>query len=92
MQVIEAKEGQSLIDIAIQQAGDPTDVFALALANDISITDVPGAGRILKSVPIVNQVVSDLYLRDRIYPATIGLEICPCGIGCWTVGIDFIVS
>lgn len=90
---------QSLFDIAIQNTGDVSNVFAIALANDKSITDELVIGESIK-IPDGLEISSKAlkYLTDReVLPSTaITIEqqeqlIGNSGIGTMKIGSTFIV-
>lgn len=86
-------DGQSLFDIAIQEAGSIESVFDIAVANNISITDMLQAGQILIKGKVLNVSVAEYYRMKNIKPATdIGLYENNDGIDYMAVGIDFIVT
>jgi len=74
MTTITVDQGQSLIDIAIQHAGDISAMFDIALVNDLSPTDdiVPGTQLIIPYVVDANLVQ---YLADKNYVPATGLSL-----------------
>jgi len=88
-------EGQSLFDIAIQECGSVEAVTAIAVLNDISVTDDLQVGQLLQIPMPVNKQVAKYYKSHNLKPATAGnLDFTNKdeGIGYWRIGIDFIVS
>lgn len=91
---------QTLLDIAIQITGDPTNALWIAQKNQLIPSDEVVAGSVLE---IPNNLINDedikrYYKANNILPAT-GLtdrqktEIEGCeGISCWAIGVDFIVQ
>ena len=94
------KEGQTLLDIALQTGGHIETVFALAEANGMSITDRLEDGCVLTvPEPIAGGVhrTVELYKAHKVEPATElspdDMSACPYGgIGFMGIEIDFIVS
>ena len=92
---------QSLFDIAIQTAGSAEAAFALALANDKSLTD-----ELIVGEPVIpslggggafNRLIANYYDAKQLKPATAATdeqfsEILGEGIGFMGIEIDFIVS
>lgn len=87
-------KSQSLADICIQELGGLSAWFALAWANDKSITDPLTAGEQLtsKGVVVADADIVDFYAARQIKPAT-ALTATPLtaleGIGYWRIGSDF---
>lgn len=91
-------EGQSLSDIAVQACGSAEASFAIALANDCSLTEPLAPGQMLVVPPAVKKDIAAYFKDKGIKPATaitplqkadtIGGE----GIGYWSIENDFIVS
>jgi len=69
---------QTLLDIAIQEYGTIESVFELAMANNLSITDMLSAGQklVLPEVSIIGVPISknveilNYYKKNDIHPAT----------------------
>ncbi|MFN8238642.1 MAG: hypothetical protein U0T77_10780 [Chitinophagales bacterium] len=72
MPSIKLKEGQSLLDIAIQQFGSTESVVDIALHNNVSITEPLTAGTVIKIPHSVfkNIEISDYYKKKSLEPAT----------------------
>ena len=70
MKTIKVNENQSLLDFAIQTAGDASTAFMLALANDISITDELETGQELIPAGIMVKDITDYYTNRKLKPAT----------------------
>ncbi|MDD3079086.1 MAG: hypothetical protein PHH37_08280 [Paludibacter sp.] len=92
---MKVKDGQSIIDIAIQELGSAEGAYDIAVLNDISITDTLNVGTELTMPDVVNKSIAAYYKYKRINPATSLCEsdtvLLPGGIGYWCVGVDFIV-
>lgn len=74
---VKVKDGQTLIDIAIQQYGDASAVAVLAYENGLDITSDVAAGTMLNyaQANIVNQAVSDYMTNHKIAPKTGAITI-----------------
>lgn len=89
-----SRQGQWLGDIAVREAGSIEAVVAMAIENDLSVTDkmVPGT-RVLPPAPTDRRVMN-YYNINNIYPATAtepdGRSFR--GIGYMAVELTFIVS
>ena len=89
---------QSLLDIAIQHTGAVESVFAIAVANGLSLTDDLLAGTEIKLPDSVNKDsdVLNYYTAKRLQPATAVILLPEAerleGIGYWVIQIDFKVS
>ena len=89
---------QSLLDLAVQHTGAVESVFAIAVANGLSLTDDLPAGAEIKIPDSVNKDsdVLNYYTAKRLQPAT--AVILPPeeerleGIGYWVIQTDFKVS
>lgn len=64
------KQGQCLIDIALQTTGSAEAAFDLAAANGISITDKLAPGIQLKRIDVVDAAVVAYYKANNITPAS----------------------
>jgi hypothetical protein len=94
---------QTIFDIAVQRAGDASAAFALALANDISLTEDLKTGQELIPAGVIAKDITDYYTNRQLKPAT-GIieieEVTPSGeggssfwgIGFWEIETDFIVE
>jgi len=70
MPTIKAREGQCLVDIAMQESGDASLLFQYAVANGMGITDHLEVGEDIEALPVVlNGVVAVLNKRPN-YPAS----------------------
>ena len=95
-----AKERQSMLDMALQCGGHVETALALAVANELSVTDRLEDGQELtvpEPVDVGNARVVRLYRAHGLDPATEvsaeDMQCCPCGgIGYMGVEIDFEVS
>lgn len=89
---------QSLLDLAVQHTGAVESVFAIAVANGLSLTDDLPAGAEIQLPDNVNKDsdVLNYYSAKRLQPAT--AVILPPeaerleGIGYWVIQTDFKVS
>ena len=95
-----AKERQSMLDMALQCGGHVETALALAVANELSVTDRLEDGQELtvpEPVDVGNARVVRLYRAHGVEPATEvsaeDMQCCPCGgIAYMGVEIDFEVS
>lgn len=94
------KEGQTMLDMALQSGGHVETVLALALANGLSVTDKLVDGQELtvpESVENGDARTVRLYRAQGVEPATEAsvddMLACPYGgIGYMGIEIDFEVS
>ena len=74
MKEIIVHNNQSLFDIAVQEYGTVEAVFDLAVANNVSITEMLTAGQVIKVPELpaeqTNREVVDYLRREGIKPAT----------------------
>jgi len=63
-------QGQTLIDIAIQELGSAEGAFELAVLNGLSVTDDLDPGRELQLPAVVNRSIAEYYANKGIKPAT----------------------
>lgn len=93
-------DGQWLGDIALQNLGAFEGVIALAIANNISITEDLQSGQEIILTDIVSTPMSQYYNKRGLKPGTIRTAVYegetpiepPDGIGYWFIGVDFIAS
>ena len=89
---------QSLLDLAVQHTGAVESVFAIAVANGLSLTDDLPAGTEIKLPDSVNKDndVLNYYTARRLQPATAVILLSEEerleGIGYWAISVDFKVS
>ena len=95
---IAVKNNQCLFDIAIQTLGSAEAIFAIAEANNISISDNLTTGQKLQ-IPRENvhaqRKIAEYYAVNNIYPATAiddNKTIVPEGIEYWAIEYDFTVN
>ena len=84
---------QSMADIAIMGAGTLESIFQLAIANGMSISDVPVPGSTY-TIPIDVQRDTNAiqYLsQNSITVGTLG-PLFSKGVGYWQLGVNFVVS
>lgn len=63
-------DGQSLFDIAIQECGSIEGAFALAVANDIGMSNELASSQSLVTTPVLVKRVVDYFAQKHIKPAT----------------------
>jgi hypothetical protein len=86
-------EGQTWLDMAIQTGGSLESAILLAVANNVSITDLPTVGQQIEVSPPGNKQVVDYYMKKGLTPAT-GLNADENGEGIefWAIERDFVIS
>lgn len=91
---------QSLLDLAIQHTGSVENAFALALANNKSLTDDLEAGENIELTAYgiqQNKDILNYYTAKKLQPAT-GFSSQqfsndkPQGVDYWAIQMDFVVS
>lgn len=89
---------QSLFDIAIQETGLTSNVFAIAAANRKSITDMPGASVTVPDAAEPERKTKEYFAARWLKPATGILETTGAdsedgeGVEFWYIEYDFVVS
>ncbi len=68
-------QGQSLIDIAIQELGSAEGAYALAELNGLSISDELVPGQELELPDVQNKSIASYYANKAIKPATEDNEV-----------------
>lgn len=95
MKTKEVKQGQSFLDIVLQNTGSIDNAVAMSLLNDCSITSEVVTGTILEFSEITNKELSTYFSVENQEPATnIRLsEInVPEGISYWAIANTFKVT
>ena len=89
-----SRAGQWLADIAIRESGSFDSIIALAIANDMSITDDLAIGEESIIRPdVLDRKVVKYYRDNNIRPATaLSGYSQGAGIGDWAIEVNFIVS
>ena len=72
--IMKVLQGQTLIDIAIQELGSAEAAFDLGMLNGLSVTDELTPGQELKLPVISNKSVAAYYVNKAIKPATVDNE------------------
>lgn len=87
-------QGQSFLDKTIELTGSVENAFAMALLNGMSITDDLEIGTILKSTPVTNRIVTELFNKNNRPASAISLanEQIDDGINFMEIEEDFIVQ
>lgn len=62
--------GQSFIDLAVQQCGSVDSAVLFALLNDASLSDTELTGELI-APPIANKKIASLFSKQQLKPATI---------------------
>lgn len=96
---VNAGNGQTVADVALQEYGGMESLFGFAQANQKSLTDdLLAAESIALPIGLItNETVITALASSNIQPATATQETMPnpnppSGIGYWTIGKDFKVS
>jgi len=92
MPVIKTRSRQNMLDVAIQEQGDVSAAFDLALNNGFSLTDAPDIGTEVQTASAKNKEVVKFFNTELKHPASNDGVIINKGIGYWRIGIDFKVS
>ncbi len=91
-------EGQTLIDLAIQQCGSIEALFALAKTNGLSTTEDLVVASEIDVVDQFDKPIAQYYDNNELTPATaltaddqlVAAELE--GISYWSINVDFIVQ
>ncbi len=91
---IQAKDRQTIFDLALKTTGCPEGAFDMALRSGHALSDTLDDGEILLYDSIADARVAERYHSACIDPATApdGEPVCMGGIGYMCVEIDFCVS
>jgi hypothetical protein len=86
------KQNQNLFDATVQHSGALSNLFAVAVANGIGITDalVPGNNLVIPAV--TDKAVVKKFLNDFYDIITIEPDVVQGGIGYMQIGTTFKVS
>jgi hypothetical protein len=90
---MQIQSNQTLLDFTLNCSGSIENIWAIAQANNISISSMPGTG----SSPIVPaNIISSIntlhyFSQNNICIGTRG-GLLQKGIGYWHIGSDFIIS
>jgi len=97
---VTVQDGQTIIDIAIQELGDPGRIFEIAALNNMSITDLLVVGSQI-TVPDYDQTKKEIvkiFSNQSNKPASgyfrngANDPVIKEGIDYWAIRNDFIVS
>lgn len=86
---------QAIIDVAIQETGDASSLFDIALANALGITDEVVSGTVLSISGTVNEKAFKFLKPRKIRPVTIlpkDDDLVGAGIEFWGIEFDFIIN
>ena len=67
---VTALSGQSMLDLAVQTSGDATSAIALAIANNMPITETLIPATVLTTVAVANRDIANYYTNKNLQPAT----------------------
>lgn len=96
--VVTVKQGQSLLDIAVQYCGDAAAAFDIAKINNLTFSSSLEAGTSINLIPSLNEGLSKYFKNGNHTPATAAnlktqiIEPILSGIDYWAIETDFIVS
>ena len=93
------RQGQNLLDIALQSTGNADTALDIALANGLCLSDDLTVGQPIDIADTlaVNENVRNTYRKQTIYPAT-GITTANTadapfeGIEFWAIEYDFIIN
>lgn len=93
------RQGQNLLDIALQTTGDAETALDIALSNGLCLSnDLTVGQRIdIDDTLVINENIRNTYRTQTIYPAT-GITAANSssapfeGIEFWAIEYDFIIS
>lgn len=95
---ITVSENQSVFDIAVRYCGSDEAAYAIAILNNISVTETLVPGQKLEMPVAIDADIVDYFEERGINPATtvtdaesLNNEILE-GIDYWAIGVDFVVS
>lgn len=95
MKEVKVEYGQTLVDIAIQELGDASRAFELAVLNNVNVSDDITPGSLVKvpDVSIDKTSIAKVFNNPALKPAS-GIAITEEeeGIEFWTIEDDFVVS
>lgn len=67
---VTVRDRQSVFDLALRWGGDAEAAFAIAEANDVSVSEPLAVGTELKVPGVMEKRVVEYYAQNRIVPAT----------------------
>lgn len=93
------RQGQNLLDIALQSTGNADTALDIAIANGLCLSDDLTVGQLIDIADTiaVNENVRNTYHTQTIYPAT-GITAANTadapfeGIEFWAIEYDFIIN
>lgn len=87
------ENNQTLFDVALNATGSIENIMTIALANNISICDMPIVGNspILPANISNNKNTLHYLQQNNITIATRG-SLFKNGIGYWRIGLDFLIA
>ncbi|MFA7448819.1 MAG: hypothetical protein WCY77_10305 [Weeksellaceae bacterium] len=92
----ETKQGQSFLDMVLQETGSIEEALKMAVANNRSLTDDLKIGESIQGTKIINQKVVDFFTPEQKKPATAWNKTQfvtkPEGISFWAINVDFEVT
>jgi len=94
---VKVKNGQTLIDICVQELGDSEQLLVVAQLNGLGVTDLLTSGQIIE-VPdfaLDKKAIVKVFTDPALAPASDKgdlSEVLPEGLEFWSVEFDFVVS
>lgn len=98
MRTTKARQGQTLLDVALAECGDVSAVAEMTVLNGLALTDALVAGTDIQVPEWPANPVRAFFHANGISTATLATlapwlqESKIAGIGSWAIGVDFIIS
>lgn len=95
MRIIQVSEGQTPVDIALQQYGNLESVFDLADLSGISITDLLNIGATMQAGNPIDEAITALFVEQWQKPVSSFEEdelLSAEGLDYWVIEEDFEVN
>ncbi|AUS04478.1 hypothetical protein C1A40_02875 [Tamlana carrageenivorans] len=92
------EQGQSFLDMVLQETGSVENALAMAIENQLSITSDLQIGQNLNAVPVTNKRVAALFHNNnkpathQTFPDSGNLSPILGGIDYMAIEVDFIVQ
>ncbi|HRB60886.1 MAG TPA: hypothetical protein PK327_08005 [Niabella sp.] len=90
MQIINARDRQTPIDVAMQHTGSVDTLVVLCVDNDLSVTEEMYNGQPLMVRAVRNKFAALHFKTEQLMPVS-KPEAMPEGISHWRVGMDWVV-
>lgn len=97
MKEVTVKNGQTLIDICIQELGDPEQLLVVAALNELEVTELLTAGQtiLVPDFALDKKAIVKIFTDPALAPASDKGDLSDVlveGIEFWSVEFDFVVS